>query len=262
MKFNPPAALVRSPRSARCSLSRFALLCAMLGVGTFAGQAQAAQEVAQSSPQTKEAIADYDAGNYPVARSEFKAQAEKGDRLAEFNYAMMMLNGEGGPTDLDTAKVWLKRSAEAGMAHAQYAYGRLFDDGTEVQRDAAEAHRWYLLAAAQGHVLAEVALANQFFIGRGAPRDDAQAFHWYKLAAQAGDLTSQYVVGSYYEFGRGGVEKNLNIARFWYAEAGAQGDPAGLGKFRELSQELAREHSQGQQNGTPGKAPAENEKPL
>jgi TPR repeat protein len=240
---NPTPSAARNRMSLRPVLGPL-LLGACLAAGAWGGAAHAAQDVAQSSAGTKEAISDYDAGNYPVARSEFKVQADKGDRLAEFNYAMMVLNGEGGPADFDTAKLWLKRAAEAGMSHAQYAYGRLFDDGSEVPRDTEEAHRWYLLAAQQGHVLAEVALANQFFIGRGAPRDDAQAFHWYQLAAKAGDLTSQYVVGSYYEYGRGGVAKNLNIARFWYAQAGAQGDPAGLGKFRELSQELAREHAQ------------------
>jgi uncharacterized protein len=261
MKRTQPTGRAGLPRRAQRALGRFAL-GALLTAGAFSSGAQAAQDVARASAGTKEAITDYDAGNYPLARSEFKAQAERGDRLAEFNYAMMMLNGEGGPADIEVAKAWLKRSAEAGMSHAQYAYGRLFDDGTEVPRDTAEAHRWYLRAAAQGHVLAEVAVANQFFIGRGVPRDDAQAFHWYQLAAQAGDLTSQYVVGSYYEYGRGGVGKNLDIARFWYAQAGAQGDPAGLGKFRELSQELAREHAPEPHNAAPDAAPAAGSKPL
>ena len=214
----------------------------LLSAAAWLGTA-AAQEVAKSSRATQEAVADYNAGNFPVARSEFLAQADKGDRLAEFNYAMMLLNGEGGPADLDTSMVWLKKAAVAGMSHAQYAYGRLFDDGQEVPVDAVEAHRWYLLAAKQGHVLAELALANQFFIGRGAAQDDVQALKWYKAAAKGGDMTAQYVVGSYYEYGRGGEQVNLNIARFWYAQAGAQGDPAGLGKFRELSQALENQHA-------------------
>jgi len=208
-------------------------------------QAGAAQDVSHASKATKEAIADYDAGNFPVARAEFQARAEKGDRLAEFNYAMMLLNGEGGPVDFDGSLVWLKKSAEAGMAHAQYAYGRLYDDGQEVPLDAAKAHKWYLLAAKQGHVLAELAVANQFFTGRGTAQDDVQALKWYMQAAKAGEMTSQYVVGSYYEYGRGGLAVNLNLARYWYALAGAQGDPAGLGKFRELSQKLAQQAASG-----------------
>lgn len=221
-------------------LAATVVLCSAVAWGV---PATAAQEVAHASAATRAAVADYNAGNFPVARTEFQAQAKKGDRLAEFNYSMMLLNGEGGPVDLDTSIVWMKKAAQAGMSHAQYAYGRLFDDGQEVPLDAAEAHRWYLLAAKQGHVLAELALANQYFIGRGTRQDDVQAFKWYLAAARAGEMTSQYVVGSYYEYGRGGAKVNLNIARFWYAQAGAQGDPAGLGKFRELSQKLADQHA-------------------
>ena len=219
------------------------LIAGLLASSVLLATGAAAQEVAKSSRATQEAVADYNAGNFPVARSEFRAQAELGDRLAEFNYAMMLLNGEGGPADLDTSIVWLKKAAVAGMSHAQYAYGRLFDDGQEVPLDSTEAHRWYLLAAKQGHVLAELALANQYFTGRGTPQDDVQALKWYRAAAKAGDMTAEYVLGSYYEYGRGGEHVNLNIARFWYAQAGAQGDPAGLGKFRELSQTLENQHA-------------------
>ena len=35
--------------------------------------------------------------------------AQKGSRLAEFNYAMMLLNGEGGAVDIDEGKEWLRR---------------------------------------------------------------------------------------------------------------------------------------------------------
>jgi TPR repeat protein len=224
------------------TLPRPAILLA-LTAAVCAVPAWGEQEVAHSSRATQEAVADYNAGNYPVARTEFLAQAERGDRLAEFNYSMMLLNGEGGPEDIDNSIMWMKKAAEAGMSHAQYAYGRLFDDGQEVPVDAEEAHIWYLRAARQGHMLAELALANQYFTGRGTRQDDVQALKWYLAAAKAGEMTSQYIVGSYYEYGRGGLKVDLNAARFWYAQAGAQGDPAGLGKYRELSQRLVDQHA-------------------
>jgi TPR repeat protein len=228
----------------RDSLPRRVLLAGLCMAAVWGAQTGSAQEVRHASKATQVAVADYNAGNFPVARTEFLAQAEKGDRLAEFNYAMMLLNGEGGPADFNTSLIWLKKAAEAGMAHAQYAYGRLYDDGQEVPLDAAKAHKWYLLAAKQGHVLAELAVANQFFTGRGTRQDDVQALKWYMAAAKAGEMTSEYVVGSYYEYGRGGLSVNLDAARYWYAMAGAQGDPAGLGKFRALSQKLALERAQ------------------
>ncbi|WP_438395005.1 tetratricopeptide repeat protein [Caballeronia sp. DA-9] len=203
-----------------------------------------AQTVKGSDMATQNAVADYNAGNFGAARSEFLRAAKKGSRLAEFNYAMMLVNGEGGPADVAEGKKWLRKAADANMTQAQFVYGKMFDDGQFVDRDPAEAHRWFLRAANQGHVQAELALANQFLDGRGTPRDNAQAFAWYKKAAEGGDMTAQYVAGSFYERGGDGVQKNINVARAYYAAAAAQGDPAAKLKYQQLSAELSHERPQ------------------
>ena len=203
-----------------------------------------AQTVKGSDMATQNAVADYNAGNLGAARAEFLRAAKNGSRLAEFNYAMMLVNGEGGPADVDEGKKWLRKAADADMTQAQYVYGKMFDDGEFVERDPLEAHHWFLRAANQGHVQAELALANQFLDGRGTPRDNAQAFVWYKKAAEGGDMTAQYVAGSFYERGGDGVQKNINVARAYYAAAAAQGDPAAKLKFQQLSAELAHEQPQ------------------
>jgi len=43
----------------------------------------------------------YRGGDYAAARMIYEQAATKGDRLAQFNLAMMLLRGEGGGTDLD-----------------------------------------------------------------------------------------------------------------------------------------------------------------
>ena len=207
---------------------------------TLCGPAHAQTQLKSEDVATQNAVANYNAGNLIAARSEFRRAAQKGSRLAEFNYAMMLLNGEGGPADVQEGKKWLRRAADANMTHAQYVYGKMYDDGQFVEKDPAEAHRWFLRAANQGHVQAELALANQFLDGRGTARDNTQAFTWYKKAAEGGDMTAQYVAGSFYERGGDGVERNLNVARAYYAAAAAQGDPAAKLKFQQLSAELER----------------------
>ncbi|MCC8393403.1 sel1 repeat family protein [Paraburkholderia sp. MMS20-SJTR3] len=203
------------------------------------GAAHAQDRIAKSNdPQTQSAVADYNAGNLGAALNEFREAAERGSRLAQFNYAMMLLNGEGTPANVDEGKKWLRKAADANMSHAQYVYGKMYDDGEFVARDPVEAHRWFLKAAEQGHVQAELALANQFLDGRGTGRDNKQAFVWYKKAAQGGDMTAQYVTGSFYERGGDGVDRNLNVARAYYAAAAAQGDPAARLKYQQLSAQL------------------------
>jgi TPR repeat protein len=195
-----------------------------------------------SDMETQTAVADYNAGNFTSALAEFRKAAQRGSRLAEFNYAMMLLNGEGGPANVEEGKKWLRKAADANMSHAQYVYGKMYDDGEFVGRDPAEAHQWFLKAAQQGHIQAELALANQFLDGRGTARDNQQAFFWYKKAAEGGDMTAQYVTGSFYERGGDGVVQNLNVARAYYAAAAAQGDPAARLKYQQLSTQLRESH--------------------
>jgi len=224
------------------------------GAAQSQGQADTPAAVAQDDPQTQAAVADYNAGNFGAALSGFHAAAERGNRLAAFNYAMMLLNGEGTAASPEEGRKWLRKAADAKMSHAQYVYGKMYDDGDFVARNPTEAHRWFLKAAAQGHIQAELALANQFLDGRGTPRDNKQAFYWYKKAAEGGDMTAQYVAGSFYERGGDGVARNLNIARAYYAAAAAQGDPVAREKYQQLSRTLADEvkrHAKGAATAAP-----------
>lgn len=231
-------------RKTKARMLSIAILAVSAWAGTCAAYAQAAaksQGEAVVDDETQTAVADYNAGNFGTALKEFHDAADRGNRLAQFNYAMMLLNGEGTAADVGEGRKWLLKAAEANMSHAQYVYGKMYDDGDFVARDPAVAHKWFLKAAEQGHVQAELALANQFLDGRGTPRDNAQAFIWYKKAAEGGDMTAQYVTGSFYELGGDGVQRNLNVARAYYAAAAAQGDPAARLKYRDLSEALQKE---------------------
>jgi TPR repeat protein len=230
-------------RIGRALLTAGVLAASCAGTGAaFAQSAHPKAPKAADDAETQNAVADYNAGNMNSALAEFRKAAQRGNRLAEFNYAMMLLNGEGGPANVDEGKKWLRKAADANMSHAQYVYGKMYDDGEFVGRDPTQAHLWFLKAAQQGHVQAELALANQFLDGRGTTRDNQQAFYWYKKAAEGGDMTAQYVTGSFYERGGDGVKQNLNVARAYYAAAAAQGDPAARLKYQQLSAQLRESH--------------------
>ncbi|MBY4831117.1 tetratricopeptide repeat protein [Burkholderia dolosa] len=221
------------------AFARIGIACGLWAACVAAAAAQGAPR-AKPDPahETQSAVADYNAGDYRAALVQFHDAAERGDRLAQFNYAMMLLTGVGVTANVDEGLRWLRRAADANMSHAQYVYGRMFDDGEFVARNPVEAHRWFLRAAKQGHVQAALSLANQFLDGRGTRRDNRQAFVWYKQAADAGEPTAQYVTASFYERGGDGVAQNLNIARAYYAAAAAQGDETAELKFKELSARL------------------------
>ncbi|KAF1026957.1 MAG: Secretory immunoglobulin A-binding protein EsiB [Burkholderia plantarii] len=188
--------------------------------------------------ETTSALTDYASGDRRAALVQFRDAAVRGNRLAQFNYAMMLVTGEGVAANVPEGLRWLRRAATGGMSHAQYVLATMYDDGQYVARDPALAHGWYEKAARQGHVQAQLALANQFLDGRGTPRDNHRAFLWYKRAADAGEPTAQYVTASFYERGGDGVTPDLNIARAYYAAAAAHGDEAAGLKYQEVSAAL------------------------
>ena len=126
-------------------ISQFVVRVAV-GVAACAALAASATAYAQDKPskaddpETQTAVADYNAGNLSAALVEFRKAALRGNRLAEFNYAMMLLNGEGTTANVDEGKKWLRKAADANMSHAQYVYGKMYDDGEFVGRDPVEAH--------------------------------------------------------------------------------------------------------------------------
>ena len=113
-----------------------------------------------------------------------KPAPRRGDRLAQYNLAMMLMRGEGTAVDIDAGVDWLTKAADAGMAQAQYNLGLLAESGIGVARSLTTATAWWQKAAEQGHAEAQVQLATQYFLGRGAPKDWKLAAKWYEAAAE------------------------------------------------------------------------------
>ena len=73
---------------------------------------------------------------------------------AAVNLALMMLQGTGGPRDIDAAFSWTKRAADAANAAGLNNLGRLYELGLGVAANLDEARRLYSEAAALGYGLA------------------------------------------------------------------------------------------------------------
>jgi uncharacterized protein len=200
--------------------------------------ATAALAASTSAPDTDAGWQAYRRGDYAQAFADYQAAASKGDRLAQFNVAMMLLRGEGAPADVAGGIAWLTRSANAGMAQAQYQMGLLAESGTGMPRSLTEATAWWQKAAEQGHTQAQVELATQYFLGRGAPKDWKLAAKWYEAAAEGGDVGAQYIMGSFYEHGDG-VAQSLQRALRWYTLAAQQGDIGAAVQAQDVARRLA-----------------------
>ncbi|QNM95379.1 tetratricopeptide repeat protein [Chitinimonas koreensis] len=168
------------------------------------------------------AYAAYQRGDLSGALAQYRKLAQRGDGLAQFNYAMMLKRGEGPGGGVDWFP-WLQKAAEAGVMNAAYALGLVYENGDGVNRSQPDATRWFRAAAEKGHTQAQLSLGTQYFLGRGIERDYREAARWYEAAAEGGDMAAQYLIASMYEHGDG-VEADRARALSWYAAAARQGD--------------------------------------
>jgi TPR repeat protein len=175
----------------------------------------------------------YERGDLAAAARAYEAGAKRGERLAQYNYAMMILRAETQGS-VEQALGLIRRSAAQDHAQAQFTLGLLFESGRLVPKSLAEATAWFRRAAEQGHVEAQIAMGTQYFLGRGAPKDETEACRWYERAADGGDAGAQYLAASCYEHGYGEWPKDLDRALGWYVRAARGGDIAAAAKAKAL----------------------------
>ena len=69
-------------------------------------------------------------GDHVKARRHFRAAAQRGHPLGQYNLAMMLLHHEGGPCGASEAMALLRRAAEGGVGLAREALEQIQDSGT------------------------------------------------------------------------------------------------------------------------------------
>lgn len=90
----------------------------------------------------------------PAARLWTERAAKGGDRVAQHNLALFLMQGEGGLRDMTEAAHWFRKAAEQGVVDSQYNLGLLYESGRGVERNLSEAYRWFAIAANAGDMAA------------------------------------------------------------------------------------------------------------
>jgi TPR repeat protein len=188
------------------------------------------------------AVIAHESGQLPAAQKAFEALARRGVPAAQYNLAVMHLQGEVPKPDRTLARRLLQRAAEGGFVTAQFMLAQALENGELGPRDLPLAHRWSEVAAEAGSTEAQVAMGTGHYLGRGLPKDPARAVHWFREAAKGGDVGAMYLLASMYEQGDG-VERDLRLARYWYGVAAQNGDRAAPGKLREIDALLGSQPS-------------------
>jgi TPR repeat protein len=137
------------------------------------------------------------------------------------------------PASFLRAAPLFRAAAELGHPMAQYNLGCMYDNGDGVRKNAREAVRYYELAAAQSHCDAEYNLALKYIDGDGVAKDEARAAQLYERAALSGIRNAQYNAGVMYEMGMG-VEIDIPRAIKYFKMCAAQGDENAAFKLSKL----------------------------
>ena len=129
------------------------------------------------------------------------------------------------------------QAAHFGYSKAQFRLGAVYEFGLlGCNKEASLSIRWYSKAAEQGLADAELALSGWYSTGaQGALRQsDTDAYLWSRKAAERGHPKAEYLVGSYFEEGIG-VDRNLEEAKYWYAQSAKKGYSRASQKLKELN---------------------------
>jgi TPR repeat protein len=113
---------------------------------------------------------------------DYKAKAEKGDAVSQYNVGVCHAKGEGVAMDDMQAVWWYRKAAEQGLALAQYDLAVRYDSGKGIERDNAAAIRWYRKSAEQGYGPAQSNMGVCYATGEGVLKDEIEAYAYWNLA--------------------------------------------------------------------------------
>jgi len=195
-------------------------------------------------------------GDFDEAAKWFRLAAKKGNKEAQYLFAMLYRDGKGVDRDDIQAVRWLKLAAAQHQSEAQYQLGSMLEHGRGVDAAApVAAFSWYRQAARTGHAGAQLHMAVMYAQGSGIKKSDGNALNWAVKAvasgndeaksyvqqllnrintkASAGDPAAQFVLARLYEQGQG-LHADINKAEQWLRQSAASGNAGAQFHLAEL----------------------------
>ena len=171
-------------------------------------------------------------GDFVFVREGLKYLAEEtGTPLAQYRYGRVLVEGRGGPPDMEEAARWLEKAVDQDEVAAMTLLARVYltaaqqDVGIDTGPDEAQIRAAELFArgAALGEAEAQYYLALLYQSGVGVSNADAKsAFNWFLAASKQDHVEAQYELSRAYAEGIG-TEADTEQALKWLTEAAENG---------------------------------------
>ena len=134
------------------------------------------------TPDLDRASDAYDVGDYATAYTHYKALAEQGNAIAQFNLGIMYKKGYGVPKNNTNAVGWFRKAADQGDAIAQYQLGKMYLSGHGVLQNYVEALKWIQGSAELGYPKAQYHTGVMYKLGQGVSENKVLAYMWFSVA--------------------------------------------------------------------------------
>ncbi len=172
------------------------------------------------------AIAQLNKGQFKQAIEEFKPLLAEQYAPAQYQMAMVHLNGWGVVKDGTKALELLNLAAEQNYPDALFSLAIVYDEGVLVEQNLTKAFRLMEKAANKKLASAQFNLGVMYANGKGTNLDHAKAFRWYEKAARQNYALAQFNLALMYFEGKG-IKQDLEMSYIWnYISAKSGYEPA------------------------------------
>lgn len=164
---------------------------------------------------------DLELGIFQLNRGEFKEAIAEFEPLVADNYApaqyqmaLIYLNGYGVLKDNQKALELMTLAAEQAYPAALFDLAAIYQEGKIVPKDLKKSFTLTEQAANKGLPSAQFNLGVKYANGEGVPQNNNLAFKWYKKSANEGYALAQFNLALMYYEGKG-VKKDLKMSYVW-----------------------------------------------
>jgi TPR repeat protein len=172
---------------------------------------------------------DLDQGIYELNRGEFKAAIAQFQPLvvqesspAQYQMALIYLNGYGIKKDPNKAFELLSLSSSQNYPDALFTLSLMYSEGDVVDKDLKTAFSLMERAAIKNLPSAQFNLGVMYFNGTGTTKDNKKAARWYETAAKQNYALAQFNLALMYSEGLG-VDKSIELSYIWNIIAASNG---------------------------------------
>lgn len=178
------------------------------------------------SGDLKQGIYELNRGQFHLAKAEFEPLIAEGYAPAQYQMALMHLNGWGTKKDALKAFELFTLAADQNYPDAQFELSVMYSEGNPIVKDEKKAFELTKAAAAKGLASAQFNLGVMYANGTGTYKDYQNAAKSYEKAAKQNYALAQFNLALLYYDGLG-VEKSLEQSYIWNSIAARNGyEPA------------------------------------